>query len=850
MKKLLFFALCSVLAFTACEQAEIAGPDALDGNVITLKATHEGTAAASRTELSGSSVLWSAGDRIKLVWSGADAASEALASGGSSATFEVEIPDAVTPAYAVYPSTIDAAYDGSALTVTVPAEQTGGTFGGAAIELAEYNGGDLSFKHLCGLLKVTVPDHTPAVAKVVISAYGGKTIAGTATVAFSAGVPVVSSVTSPSSSVTLSVSGAGTYYAALLPADLQDGFYIELLDDSDNVIGQKLTGKQLDLKRRDVANLGSIAASAISGYFVKVTATGYGDGSSWDDAMGWDEFRTGIGSTGSLTGNIFMAGGTYTQTTTSGTSIRGSAVFSVYGGYDPESTGTDLSNRNTSTYETIFDGNSTCRLIVWNASGIETLFDGITFQNATYASAASGSALIIANGLSAKFNNCKINDNSNTSTDTKGGGGALRIAGVSCEFTGCTFSNNTANYCGGVAVINTGSKLCTMSKCVFENNSTGTTNSAGAIWHKGGTIELEDCTFDTNSSLNGGALVVGVDATLATLTRCTFTNNSSYNGSAYKEGGAIWQKGGTLVLEECSFENNTALRGSAIYANSSDYTLKANKCYFYHNNNSNKANSTGGAVWSDLTTGKMYLNACTFYQNYTGSYGSAIGNKGIACLNNCSFQENQNSKTSGAANYFTNNGKTLLASCTFRMSGASAVAVWAAGGKITMVNNVLVNSHGTASIDSEDGYSLKTGSESTAGSMIYSYGHNVCSKFQQVADKSGGDTYGLEDAGHPDALLYKLNQSYSGANRCALWSKWHDGWTDTDGAPSGFSLTTTTYISSVISAFDTANSTDFGTWLSSITTEGGTALNSDIRGKARSASTWPGCYDNGANVTL
>ncbi|MBQ7194039.1 MAG: hypothetical protein IJS07_00200 [Bacteroidales bacterium] len=72
-----------------------------------------------------------------------------------------------------------------------------------------------------------------------------------------------------------------------------------------------------------------------------------------------------------------------------------------------------------------------------------------------------------------------------------------------------------------------------------------------------------------------------------------------------------------------------------------------------------------------------------------------------------------------------------------------------------------------------------------------------------------------------------------------------------DGAPAGFVLTTVAHVTSVIDAFDTANSTDFKAWLNSITTEGGTALNSDIRGKARNASAiWPGCYDNGTNITL
>ena len=201
---------------------------------------------------------WQAGDQIRLVWNGGSAVSSALAAGGSTATFSFTIPDAVTPVYGVSPSGVSTSYDGSTFVVTVPALQDGCSCGDADISVSQLDGyGNLAFKHLGGLLKVSTSD--ASVRKIVITAHGGKTIAGDAEVSFSAGLPVIGAVGTPSSTVTLSVSGAGDYYAALLPSDMDEGFLVELYDGSDVLVGQRRTAKRLNLARRDVVGLGTIA---------------------------------------------------------------------------------------------------------------------------------------------------------------------------------------------------------------------------------------------------------------------------------------------------------------------------------------------------------------------------------------------------------------------------------------------------------------------------------------------------------------------------------------------------------------------------------------------------------------
>jgi len=129
-------------------------------------------------------------------------------------------------AFAVYPSSIVSTYDGTDFKVTVPSAQDG-TFANAAIEVAPVSGASLSFKNLGGLLKFEITD--AAVSKVIFSSNDGTPLAGNATVTFSAGIPTVAAVENGSTTITVNVSGAGTYYVAVLPCQykrLKDGRFV------------------------------------------------------------------------------------------------------------------------------------------------------------------------------------------------------------------------------------------------------------------------------------------------------------------------------------------------------------------------------------------------------------------------------------------------------------------------------------------------------------------------------------------------------------------------------------------------------------------------------------------------
>ena len=580
MKKFYFIlaASAAILAAVSCAKEDKPFEQKTASQVkltkITLKASHEtdevqapataSQAPVSRTELNTSTgdVTWAVGDKIKMVWNGGSGESNALTSGGSSATFTVEVGAGTK--YAVYPSSVDASYDGSTFSVTVPATQDG-TFENAAIEVAQHPGGqDLAFKNLGGLLQLEVA--SASVKKIRISSNNSTPLAGTAEVTFTNDLPVIGTITSPSTIITLNVSGAGTYYAAVLPASLNAGIYIELFDNGDNLIGEKLTGNVLNVARRQIRKLGTIAATTIPNKkFFKVG--GSGDGSSWDSPLGVAGLSTVL--KGGSDATLFLAQGTYTLTAEISLTAHS---YKIYGGYPADATGTSLSGRDFSVETALSGGDDTldedgnCRILVLAVTGINLLADGITFKNAYRSNTDVGSALILNTLASASFNNCTIKNNVK---EGSGNGGAVRIAtGNPVSFTNCLFENNSCAANGGAVNINS-SGTVTFENCSFINNkATASSKRGGAIFGASGAyvIHLNKCYFGTN--LAGGA---GDDAN---------SGNETKNG-----GGAIWgdSSTGTIFMNACSFYGNkTATYASAI---GSRGICGINNCAIQLNNN-------------------------------------------------------------------------------------------------------------------------------------------------------------------------------------------------------------------------------------------------------------------------
>ena len=263
---------------------------------------------------------------------------------------------------------------------------------------------------------------------------------------------------------------------------------------------------------------------SIRNLFVKENAAGGKDGSSWENAFNITEFLDYIKQNENdsnnnaikLEGrNFYFAGGNYAVTERkiefSGYPRR--VEFNVYGGYDPASTGTDISKRDVSLYETVFDGNGTNRFLTLG-NQTEPTFDGITFANLKsdkggYESsegcirlAAGGSGDARANFTNCTFRKC---------TSSGGQNPILLVRKGLAKLNNVTFDGCRAE--GGVrALIRLAQKesRAYLNACSFINNTFGG-GGYGLLVHLnefGGNVCLHNVTFAGNDNGCGATGVV------------------------------------------------------------------------------------------------------------------------------------------------------------------------------------------------------------------------------------------------------------------------------------------------------------------------------------------------------
>lgn len=258
--------------------------------------------------------------------------------------------------------------------------------------------------------------------------------------------------------------------------------------------------------------------------FVKADADGTKDGSSWENAFSITQFLDFIKQNENdsdnnaikLEGrNFYLAGGNYAVTNRK---IEFSGYprlvkFNVFGGYDPASTGTDVSKRDVATYETVFDGNGTNRFLTLG-NQTEPTFDGITFANlkgsgkeGCIMSAAGGSGDARGNFTNCKFKSC-VSDAANQIPVLLVYKGLLRLDNV--LFDGCRAGKDAR---GLIRSANNMSRVY-MNACRFVNNTFS--GGFGQLVHvNDGMACLYNVTFahndvgaGTNGVVNGGGMLV------------------------------------------------------------------------------------------------------------------------------------------------------------------------------------------------------------------------------------------------------------------------------------------------------------------------------------------------------
>ncbi len=787
MKKyisVLTIAALGVLALSCAKEMDVNQDNTGKSISKVFTATLEKDDDVTKTEIqSDKSVNWSVGDKILAVWNGGSKASEALTEGGAGNKQFIVNGMGGDAAFAVYPSSIVSTYDGTDFKVTVPSAQDG-TFANAAIEVAPVSGASLSFKNLGGLLKFEITD--AAVSKVIFSSNDGTPLAGNATVTFSAGIPTVAAVENGSTTITVNVSGAGTYYVAVLPCQQKAGIYIEFQNSSDAVIGETMTGKTLAVARRQIRNLNTLSVTPITKkFFVTVAGNGTKDGSSWDNAADYAALVTHLKQDTVNGKNIYMAAGTYTSTKS--VTITNTS-FSIFGGYPTDATGTSLAGRNITANETVFDGNDTYSIYTFSSGDIDGSFDGVTFTKGARTDSKAGCALVIAKVKKLSCANCKFTSNVTTS----GSGGVMRADAGTLVFSKCTFSNNSAK-AGGVVY-------------------------AGYTYSSSPSITFNECSFNNNSSTDdaGGVLYVaaksGYSPTIA-FTKCSFSGNSSSGN-----GGVINAKGvetgpTTITVTGCQFNNNTSsVSASVIYLD--DYaTVNIDGSYF----GGNIAN-TRGAIRLSTANSIVRINNSSFRDNTSSNICTDIlVTNGILAVNNCSFSHSASRNIPA----IQNSAEALIVNSSLQGGVNTENGIiynGSANASLTLANNIILNTNDGAKPAVTN---PNSGTVTSCGYNAYYYSLPSTEEGDFLTDK--GYRLGWNDT---DKILWKSNNMFPyGPNKTAE---------NPDPMPKG----TPAKVLEAIQKFDTANPTaGVETWLN------GAYLKDALGTTRKTEGCWPGAYE-------
>ncbi|WP_287647908.1 fimbrillin family protein [Bacteroides sp.] len=299
----------------------------------------------------------------------------------------------------------------------------------------------------------------------------------------------------------------------------------------------------------------------LAAYYVKEQPVGNATGMDWDNAMGVDALRNLLQTNGNsdisnanavkLDGKkIYVAAGSYEMAKeNSGVKIEYSGYskqveITIEGGYDPSSTGTDLTKRDISKYTTAFVRNtgsgasatSNSLLVLGNQTNI--IFDGCTF-NGQYGLNDAGSvrAVFVAAGggdATLQLNNCVIKNFNRGSDGGTDGGAAVKVSKGRVLLNDVEMVNNKATARGGAITTTAANSFLFMNNCLLhENYAPG---AWGTAIHAGnGYACMNNVTVLGTTATGGNSITVNGDAYFM-LANTTIVGNSGNPNGVFRAG--------------------------------------------------------------------------------------------------------------------------------------------------------------------------------------------------------------------------------------------------------------------------------------------------------------------------
>jgi len=387
--------------------------------------------------------------------------------------------------------------------------------------------------------------------------------------------------------------------------------------------------------------------------YVKADASGLNNGTSWDNAF--TDFTDAMTSLGLPAEEkwVWVAKGTYKpkkNVTGSTCEISEKEYYfslknnvSVFGGFSGKET--DISQRNWTTNETIFSGDTD------NSGTISECDVYHVFLNSVVDNSAVIDGVIIENG-NANYTGGEVEDK-----HMRHGGGMNNWGNASPIIRNVTFRNNSAQVNGG-GLSNSYESHPIIENCIFENNESFKGGAFGASYQSNPTIinsvfrnnrtregyggafvaegsnpYFHNCLFTENESEDGGTAVF-FEESKAQFENCRFTGNT-----ANRNGGAISMGGFSKPeINNCLFDSNTAKEGGGaieVYDGSEPMIVNSK---FFRNKAEGSVFSTGGAIL--VSDAQPYFINSLFITNNASAGGAISSRKGTEVFLNCTIAFN------------------------------------------------------------------------------------------------------------------------------------------------------------------------------------------------------------------
>lgn len=274
--------LAVLSGFAGCTKESVESPDKnpTGNTLVTLTANQENAETKTAISSGDSKVInWTKGDAISVIDGAGKNVEFTLTEGEgkSSGKFKGEVSQTADSYTALYPYQKDVTASEKTLKgVFLKSEQkaVAGSFDPeSALMMAESKDGSLSFKNIVGFVKVT-----PTVSCSKITLVSNDTddkLAGFADVTMTDSEPKAAVTADASNCVSIAgdIEAGKTYYIAIFPESLSEGFKL-VFTDSEGKDSYKSTTKTLEIKRNFVTNLGSVEGAADEYPYVTFSAAG------------------------------------------------------------------------------------------------------------------------------------------------------------------------------------------------------------------------------------------------------------------------------------------------------------------------------------------------------------------------------------------------------------------------------------------------------------------------------------------------------------------------------------------------------------------------------------------------